>query len=518
MKTNLPVTGCERRFAEGVPLVSTTNLKGHITYVNDAFVEISGFTREELMGQPHNIVRHPDVPPAAFADMWGTLSQGKPWMGVVKNRSKNGDHYWVNAFVTPIVENSQVVGYQSVRIQPKESQVERAESIYHRINSGKKRYNRHDLPVSRILPVLIPSFALLPAVLSYFFELNNGAFLAVALGSGLTAALLSLWLMSPLRMALNKLTRESQNDLLAEMYTGSANEVGHLMHTTHMREANEKAIQARIEYAARELNELADENQKIAEQAAAAVNQQGIEVQHISAAIEQMVAAIDEVATQAHNTSDATQHALIHAQQGKTVVADSSEAIFKLSSQVNQAANQVEQLRQASQSINRTVDLINDIAAQTNLLALNAAIEAARAGEQGRGFAVVADEVRSLAERTQDSTGQIQETLGRLARETDQVLAVMSASKYKADKSVEQAELAGETLVHIAHQMERISGMSQTIANAVIGESKAAENIHNNLSAVNAATEVAMVAAEQTKKASSKLIYNVKIIMQSITH
>lgn len=518
MKTNLPVTGSERRFAEGVPLVSTTDLKGHITYVNDAFVDISGFTREELLGQSHNIVRHPDVPPAAFADMWSTLGKGKPWMGVVKNRSKNGDHYWVNAFVTPIVENNQVVGYQSVRVQPKSSQVKRAESIYQRINDGKKRMTRYDLPVSKILPVLIPFFAFLPVVLSYAFELNEMAFLGLSLGCGLTAALLSLWLMGPLKMALNRLTRDSHNALLAEMYTGAANEVGHLMHATHMREANEKAIQARIGYAAKELNELADENQEITEQAAAAVNQQGIEVQQISAAIEQMVAAIDEVATQSRNTSEATRSALTNARQGKAVVADSAEAIFELSSQVNQAANQVEQLHQASQSINHTVALINDIAAQTNLLALNAAIEAARAGEQGRGFAVVADEVRSLAERTQESTGQIQETLGRLAKETDQVLAVMSSSKAQADKSVEQAELAGETLGHIALQMERISDMSRVIADAATGESQAAENIRSNLSAVNAATEVAMTAAEQTKKASSELIQNIKVIMQSITH
>ena len=118
MRNNQPVTQREISLAPSQKLISATDIHGGITYCNDAFVEISGFTREELIRAPHNLVRHPDVPPAVFAHMWSTLKQGLPWMGIVKNRCKTGDHYWVNAYVTPVFDGNQVIGYESITWLP----------------------------------------------------------------------------------------------------------------------------------------------------------------------------------------------------------------------------------------------------------------------------------------------------------------------------------------------------------------------------------------------------------------
>jgi aerotaxis receptor len=130
MKNNQPVSQIEIPFPQEKYLVSKTDLKGAITYVNDAYVELSGFSREELIGKNHNLVRHPDMPPQAFEDLWRTVKSGLPWRGVVKNRAKNGDHYWVEAFVVPIRENDQTVGYMSVRSEPSREQVKQAEALY----------------------------------------------------------------------------------------------------------------------------------------------------------------------------------------------------------------------------------------------------------------------------------------------------------------------------------------------------------------------------------------------------
>ena len=115
MRTNLPVTSREVQISEHHRIVSKTDLKGQITYINKDFIDISGFTENELLGQPHNIVRHPDMPEEAFADFWRNLKDGRPWVGLVKNRCKNGDYYWVEAHASPVWENGQVTGYLSVR-------------------------------------------------------------------------------------------------------------------------------------------------------------------------------------------------------------------------------------------------------------------------------------------------------------------------------------------------------------------------------------------------------------------
>src|SRR5690554_4131670 len=137
MRKNLPVTDKEKTFDKNTKLISVTDTHGTILECNDAFVKISGFQKEELIGQPHNIVRHPDMPSEAFKVMWEHLKTGQPWMGLVKNRCKNGDFYWVSAYITPVTENGKVVGYESVRSCPNREDIARAARLYADIGDGK---------------------------------------------------------------------------------------------------------------------------------------------------------------------------------------------------------------------------------------------------------------------------------------------------------------------------------------------------------------------------------------------
>lgn len=138
MKVNLPITQHEVQLQDAHSIVTKTDLKGNITFVNPDFVEISGYSEDELLGKNHNIVRHPDMPPAAFEDLWRTIQAGRPWVGIVKNRCKNGDYYWVEANITPMAEQGELVGYISVRKKPTREQIANAEALYQKLNVGQK--------------------------------------------------------------------------------------------------------------------------------------------------------------------------------------------------------------------------------------------------------------------------------------------------------------------------------------------------------------------------------------------
>jgi len=137
MRNNQPVTQREYGIPEGVTLMSTTDTESRITYANQAFVHVSGYERSELMGQPHNMVRHPDMPPAAFADMWATLKAGQSWTALVKNRRKNGDHYWVRANAAPLVRKGKLQGYISVRTKAQPKEIEAATALYADWQAGR---------------------------------------------------------------------------------------------------------------------------------------------------------------------------------------------------------------------------------------------------------------------------------------------------------------------------------------------------------------------------------------------
>ncbi len=149
MRSNLPITSKETLLTKADAIVSKTDLKGRITYVNPTFCRISGFDEHELIGAPQNIVRHPDMPVETFTDLWQTLRSGLPWTGLVKNRCKNGDFYWVRANITPVIENGRANGYISVRVRAERHEIEAAATAYERI---KKQQNsaphiHHGIPV-----------------------------------------------------------------------------------------------------------------------------------------------------------------------------------------------------------------------------------------------------------------------------------------------------------------------------------------------------------------------------------
>jgi aerotaxis receptor len=389
MRNNQPVTQRERTFPAQQRLISTTDAKGVITYCNDAFVEISGFSRDELMRAPHNLVRHPDVPAAVFAHMWTTLKQGLPWMGIVKNRCKTGDHYWVNAYVTPVFDGEQVIGYESVRVKPTAEQIRRAEALYQRINQGKSAIPRSDkwLPVLQDwLPFILVSQ--LSFLIGVWFDSHWGFALAAALSVPLGLLGLS-WqqrglkrLLRPLRQLSERARQIADNPVSQAIYTGRADELGQIEFAMQMLEAQVGAVVGRI----------GDASQRLSGHAAALVEQldsshsstlgQQSQTDQVATAIHEMAASVAQVANHAQQASKAADQAGSATREGHQRVDESRDAVLRLSQELARATTVIHQLESHSGDISGVLEVIRAIAEQTNLLALNAAIEAARAGEQ----------------------------------------------------------------------------------------------------------------------------------------
>ncbi|HEY3301838.1 MAG TPA: PAS domain-containing protein, partial [Methylophilaceae bacterium] len=252
MKINMPVTQKEIALADTSSIVSKTDLKGRITYINRDFLEVSGFTEAELIGQSHNIIRHPDMPPDAFADLWQTVKAGKPWNGMVKNRCKNGDHYWVEANAAPIRENGEVIGYMSVRSKPSRQQVEAAEALYAKMREGKAPKASVLAKLSNFIEDLALKYKIvialiLPVLAMLGFDAINGpeqsslmlnaAVGAVALFGSLL--LLNKWVMKPMKLVTEYINAVANGNFNIKMNTRANDEAGRMMQAI-------KAMQIRL--------------------------------------------------------------------------------------------------------------------------------------------------------------------------------------------------------------------------------------------------------------------------------
>ncbi|NOX08292.1 MAG: methyl-accepting chemotaxis protein [Gammaproteobacteria bacterium] len=508
MKSNLPVTNNEIKLNESDVIISTTDLKGQITYVNEKFHNISGFEEDELLNKSHNVVRHPDMPPAAFEDLWKTLKAEKPWMGIVKNRCKNGDFYWVSAYVMPIKKNGKVHEYQSVRGRPDEAVVKRAEKLYQDLNAGKLPWHlRFPQPgiQQKIMVTLLA--ALLPwlvaALLVSSFSLMMIAVLtAVSFGLGYAGVYFSL---SSLRSTLTQARAIVQNPVAQEVFVGVQDEGAEIALALEMLKNQNRAIAGRMLDSSGHLAGTAKDLADSVMLTNNGVVHQRNEINSLTRSIDDLRNSATQVDEHANLVVGAVDGATENAEQGRRIVSGTIDSIQALASQITQSAAIINTLDEESQRIGGILDAIKSIANQTNLLALNAAIEAARAGEQGRGFAVVADEVRLLATRTHDSTQEIEGMISTLQTEARKAVDIMNVGCERADLAVGQAGETSTALESILTSVKEIHAMSSRISQVTSEQTSLVNNIGGSVESVDEISELTVDTLEGQGRISQTL-------------
>ncbi len=484
MRNNQPVTQREYELTEEHFLISRTDLKGRIVYANPSFIEVSGFSWEELHGANHNLVRHPDMPPVAFANLWETVQQGHAWNGLVMNRRKNGDHYWVRANVTPTVEEGRVVGYTSVRSKPSRAEIATASEAYRAIREGRGRHLRLDRgslagrgPLGWLAHLRQPSLrARLWSIMAAagLVVIDSSVELVQALMNGAGAAelageagmvLVGLFLLGRMVRTGSAVHRalEGSVDYMAQLAAGNLDARQADCGISEMAELIrfQTAVRNSVTSIARDVNYSVDSLSVAVEEIARGNEELSTRTEQQAASLQQTAASMEELTATVQQNAGNARHASQLASDASSSVRDSGEVM-------GQVVGTMSQITTTSRKMTEIINVIDSIAFQTNILALNASVEAARAGEQGRGFAVVASEVRNLASRSAEASKEIRGLIVSSSQQIDEGAQLVQ----RAEQSIEGVvaavtkvnDIMGEIAAASDEQSSGIAQVNQAVA------------------------------------------------------
>lgn len=503
MRNTQTITNREKEIRRDATLLSRTNLKGVITYASKDFCEVSEYAQKDMMGQPHNMVRHPEMPKAAFADLWNRIKNGHPWRGMVKNLAGSGDHYWVEAQVAPQYRDGKLVGYMSVRRPALRADIQSAEKLYEKLNKQGKNYDEANplgikksalnLSLRTRLWILVITGICASQVPLAGYLIGSTVQIRITIATllGLSLIPLAIWFgagfFKLLATSAEQLKYLAEGDLTRSIDVRGENEVDRLLEGVQLLNTSLSAIIFQLKENSADLNNgsrilgessqsLSASFEEISQQSgtiAAASTQMGQNLENVSAAVEEMSISLAEVAGKAAESAKATESVVDISRRNAI---NASDAAIK----TEDAQGVIRELGNAAKNIGNVIDIIQKIAEQTNMLALNAAIEAAGAGEAGKGFAVVASEVKELARQTASSSDDIKKQIESIQKTTDTTIeSIKAISDMIAKVNTGNSE--------IATNITQISQVNTTIAAAVEEQSTTTKEITKNIGEVAAA-------------------------------
>ena len=513
MRINTPITDIEYVMQEGESIVSMTDTKGLITYVNQDFVRVSGFDVSELIGAPHNLVRHPDMPAEAFADMWASLKAGLSWTGLVKNRRKNGDFYWVKANAIPVLEAGVPVGYMSVRTKPTTAEIRDAADVYAKFSSGQKHglmiyhgkilqtdtFSRLARVFDMTLKTKMTAFALaivvamLVSVVSTLLGLGSGYVIVSAVFAAVFAIIFAASIIKTVIDPLDEATKIANaiagGDLSNKVTATKDDEVGRLLSALNQMNVNLVSIVSDVRSNVDRINlgvsEIAKGNGDL------------------SARTESQASALEETASSMEQLASTVKQNADNARQANQLVISASEVASKGGSVIKEVMVKMDSISESAKKIADIIGVIDGIAFQTNILALNAAVEAARAGEQGRGFAVVASEVRNLAHRS--------------AAAAKEIKGLITDSVERVESGVSLVDQAGKTMTEIVSSVNGVTDIMGEISAASAEQSSGIDQVNRAVSEMDEVTQRNAALVEEAAAAAEALMEDTEHLEQAVS-
>ncbi|MBP0594907.1 PAS domain-containing protein [Paraburkholderia sp. LEh10] len=499
MLNNQSLTQREFEIPDDATLMSTTDANGYVKYANAAFIQVSGFSSEEIEGQPLSIVSHPDMPKEVFADMWATLKTGEPWTALVKTRHKNGDHYWVHANAVSVVRDGEARGFLSVRTKPSRDEIAAAEKLYRvfREGSAGKRHFHKGMVVRKGLfgfTSLLQTMSVrwrLHAALLVLTPLVIGAGWTCGLTggglgvfTGMTCALTAaavVWLdtqiAGPMKQLRNQALAVATGENRSRMRMNRVDEIG-----MTLRAINQLGMMFR--WLVDDVSEQVLNVQRASSDIAQGNSDLSVRTEQAATSVQETAASMAQMTATVSSNAEAA----VLASQLSMLASDAAE---RGGQAVSEVVNTMNDITESSRKISDIISMIDGIAFQTNILALNAAVEAARAGDEGRGFAVVAGEVRALAQRSGNAANEIKTLIGA------SVERVESGARLVAD--------AGKTMEDIVAQVKRVSDLIAKISSSTAEQSMGVAQVDRAVAHLDNVTQQNAALVEQNTAASASL-------------